>query len=392
MNDFNLYMEKPVETYKKSDPALIVSILLLWGIGMVTLYICSQNFAIKLYGEPMHFVTRQLISSVFGFVLLLFFASLKMKYIRQLLMVIALGSIVFCLLTFVPGIGVERNGARRWIRLPYLSTFQPSEAIKFAVVLFLAHNFDKQENQVRPEDRSVLPSVIGLVIFMGVIFLQQDFSTGAFVFLVGLLLFFVSGAKLSWLIPFMALGIPSVALMIFTKPYRVNRLIGFFKPDAFPDTFNYQAMAARRAVSAGGFWGQGIGSGLTRIDSIPEVQSDYVFAGWTEAMGFAGVALYLFLLGFFAWRVLKTSAECSDRFASIASFGFGAVIVYQSLMNIAVVAGIIPTTGVPLPFFSSGGSSIIFTLAMCGFIINASRLEKVKNTDIQNRGEGVEYE
>ncbi|MCR5723984.1 MAG: putative lipid II flippase FtsW [Treponema sp.] len=349
--------------------------MLLWGLGMVTLYICSAGFGQRVFGDPLHFVVRQLLSSMLGFLALFFFASLKLDVIRRLLPVITLGAIILCLLTFVPGIGVERNGARRWIRLPFFSTFQPSEAIKFAMVLFLANLFEKQALGITEEEKSVFPAFVGLIVFTSVIFAQQDFSSGMFVFLLGLVLFFVSGSRLSWLIPCAGLGIPLASLMILLEPFRVNRLIGFFAPESYQQTFNYQSFAARRAISAGGFWGQGIGSGLTRINSIPEVQSDYVFAGWTEAMGLLGVILYFVLLGIFAWRAFYCACHCSSRFGAYGTFGFATSIVAQSLMNVAVVGGVIPTTGIPLPFFSSGGSSIIFTLAMCGFMINASRLE-----------------
>ena len=378
MSRFSFFAERPVEKYKKADTSLIVLTMLLWGIGIVTLYFCSSRYGQRQFGNPLHFVERQLISSAVGFVALFFFASLKLNAIRKLLPIIVLGALFLCLLTFIPGIGVERNGARRWIKIPYFSTFQPSETVKFALVLFLANFFDKQERIVLDEEKTVFPAFFGLILFSGVVFAQQDFSTGMFVFLLGLVLFFVSGAKLSWFIPFSCLAIPAACLMILLNPFRVARLLGFIRPESYAQTFNYQTMAAHRAITAGGFWGKGLGTGLTRINSIPEVQSDYVFAGWVEAMGLLGVVLYLAVLALFAWRAYYCALTCSDRFGSIATFGFTTCVVAQSLANIAVVGGVLPSTGIPLPFFSSGGSSIIFTLAMCGFIINTSRLENLE--------------
>lgn len=375
MHNFNFFAEKQASSYKKSDSVLIILVILFWGIGLVTLYFCSTNYAQRFFGNPFHFVQRQLVSSALGFVLMAFFACIDVEKLRKLLPLIVLGSIVLCLLTFIPGIGIERNGARRWIKIPYFSTFQPSEMAKFAMVLYLANLFDKQERLVE-EERSVLPAFLGLLIFTVIIFAQQDFSTGLFVFVIGLILFLVTGAKLSWFIPFSGLGIPFAALMILLKPYRVNRLVGFFAQDSYHQSFNWQINNAKRAISDGGFWGKGIGSGLTKLNGVPEIQSDYVFAGWTEAMGLFGVAVYFVLLGFFTYRVFKISMYCGNRFASIATFGFGSSIVAQSMLNVAVVGGVLPSTGIPLPFFSSGGSSIIFTLAMCGFMLNASRIEQ----------------
>ena len=257
-----------------------------------------------------------------------FLAIIDMEKLRKILPVIVFGSLFLCFLTFIPGIGISANGARRWIRLPYFSSFQPSETAKFAMVLYLANLFDKQE-KLPAEERSVLPAFLGLFVFTLVIFLQQDFSTGLFIFIIGLMLFFVTGARLSWFVPVAGLGIPAAGLMILLKPYRVNRLVGFLAQDDNLQTFNYQLNNAKKAISDGGLLGQGIGTGLTKINSIPEVQTDYVFAGWAEAHGLLGVIVYLMILGFFTYKIYKICMTCGNRFAAIASFGFGASIVTQ---------------------------------------------------------------
>ncbi len=375
MGKFSFFADRPIESYHKSDAGLVAMTILLWGLGMVTLYICSSGFGERAFNDPLHFVKRQLISSAIGFAGLLFFASVRMDVIKKMLPALVLASLVLCVMTYLPVIGVERNGAHRWLRIPYLSTFQPSELVKFVSVLYLANQLDKQASLPNEEERSVFPAFVGLVAFVTVIFIEKDFSTGMFVLLVGLSLFLVSGAKMKWFFPFALLSIPLSALLILIEPYRVNRVIAFFNQDEFQQSINYQTVAASRAINAGGFWGQGIGSGLTRINSIPEVQADYVFAGWTEAMGLVGVLLYFGLLALFSWRGYKASLTCKDRFAAYTTFGFTTTIAAQSLMNIAVVGGAVPTTGIPLPFFSSGGSSVIITLCMCGFMIHASRID-----------------
>lgn len=372
---FTFFAEKPTDRYSKADSSLIVLTLLMWGLGIVALWVCSAGFGERAFGDPMYFVYRQLISSLVGFVAFVFFAVVKIDFIKKLLPAMVIVSVILCLLVFVPGVGVERNGARRWIRIPFMATFQPSEAIKLVMVFYLANQFEKLAETVVVEEKTVFPAFVGLVLFSGINLLQHDFSTAVFTFAVGLVLFIVSGEKMSWLAPFSLIVIPLLFLMIFLEPYRMNRLIGFLSQESYQQTYNYQLMAARRAISSGGFWGQGIGSGLTYIDSIPEIQSDYIFAGWTEAMGLLGVTLYFVILGFFGWRCFVCAMRCGNRFAAFATFGFGTSIVAQSLVNLAVVSGVVPTTGIPLPFFSSGGSSIIFTLAMCGFMVNASRIE-----------------
>ncbi|MCI1208941.1 MAG: FtsW/RodA/SpoVE family cell cycle protein [Treponema sp.] len=381
MDNYSFIADRPVESYRKSDTVFIITVILLWGLGIFTLYAVSGDYAVRVFGNSLYFVKRQLLSSAAGLAGLLLFAFMPIKSIRKLLFILTTGTVLLCLLTFVPGIGVERNGARRWIRIPFFSTFQPSEAVKVVTVLFLANLFDKQARIQNPEERSVLPSVLGLIFFVLIIFGQKDFSTGFFLLIVGILLFFIAGAKLSWLVPFTVLGVPAALLMVLLEPYRVNRFIAFLKPDEFLQGLNYQSFAAKRAISLGGFWGQGVGSGLTRVNSIPEVQADYIFAGWAESMGFIGVLVYMIILCVFAWRAYRIAVRCPDRFSAITVFGFTTLMFLQSLINCAVVCGVLPATGIPLVFFSSGGTSIMFALIMCGFIINASRSGSERETN-----------
>ncbi len=377
MNQFTFYANKPSQNYNKVDIWLLGSILLLWGLGIFTLYVCSQNFAIRAFGNPLYFVKRQLLCSAVGFVLFAGFMITDMRYIRKFVSVIVIVSLVLCFLTFVPGISIIKNGARRWIRLPGNFTFQPSELVKFAIVLFLANYFDKQDKLLNPEEKTVFPCVIALIVFAGIVFAQKDFSTGVFITLIGILLFFVSGAKLVWIFPFALIAIPAAFLMITLNPYRLQRLIGWISPDEFSSSINYQSLNAKRAISAGGVWGSGIGAGLSKINSIPEVQADYIFAGWAESMGYIGVVIYFVLLCFFAYRGYKAALSNPDKFSALSTFGCVSVIVLQSLVNTMVVSGVLPSTGINLPFFSLGGTSVIITLAMCGFIVNASRCEKI---------------
>ena len=377
MNQFTFYANKPSQNYNKVDMWLLGSVLLLWGLGIFALYICSQNYGLRAFGDSLYFVKRQLITSVLGFVVMFALMIFDIRFIRKCVSIIVIASFILCILTFIPGLSVMKNGARRWIRMPGNFNFQPSECIKFALVMFLANYFDKQENLIDPEEKTVFPCVICLILFSGIVFAQKDFSTGAFILLTGILLFFVSGAKLVWIFPFTLLAVPTVFLMITLNPFRLQRLIGWIRPEEYSSGINYQSLAAKRAISAGGVWGNGIGEGLTKINSIPSIQADYIFAGWAEAMGYIGVALYFILLVFFAYRGYRAALKNPDRFSALTCFGFVSIIVLQSFVNTMVVCGILPSTGIPLPFFSLGGSSIIVTLAMCGFIVNASRCEDI---------------
>ena len=377
--DFNVRRLQGSEGYYRCDLGFLIAVLLMWGIGLFTMFICSQNYAARFFNnDALYFVKRQLVCSAAGFVLFAGFMFVDMNTIRKLVIFIVLASLLLCLLTFIKPLSIEKNGARRWIRMPFNFSFQPSELVKFSLVLYLANYFDKQFSLVNEDERDVMPCV-GVFLFMVLlVLLQKDFSTSVFLIVIGILLFFVSGAKLKWLIPFILIAIPLSIVLIFSEQYRIERIIGFIRPSQGAASFNYQVNAAKSAISAGGIWGTGIGSGLSKLNSIPEVQADYIFAGWTEAMGFLGVVIYLLLLGFFAWRGYRAAYSCPNRFASYGAFGCVSVIVVQSLINCMVVCGLLPSTGIPLPFFSVGGSSIIVTLAMCGFVLNASRCEEAE--------------
>ena len=370
MSGYNFVAERPVERYRKSDLSFVAAVIILTGLGLFTLYFCSQNYAGRIFRDTLYFVRRQSISIAVGTAGFILFASLRMDAVRRLLPIMMGGALVLCLLTFVPGISVEKNGARRWIALPFLFTLQPSEVVKFVLILFLANLFDKQAASPADGERSLLPSVVVLLLFVTLVLLQKDLST-----------------SIRWILPVMIAAIPVIVLFITSEQYRIERIIAFLRPEEGAHTINYQSLTAKRAISAGGFWGNGIGSGLVHSNRIPEVQADYIFAGWIEAMGLFGAGIYFLSLGFFAWRGFLAAFTCKNRFASYASFGFIFMISAQSLLNCAVVCGAVPNTGIPLPFFSLGGSSVISTLCMCGFVVNASRITSEEDADAEEGGE-----
>lgn len=383
MGSYQFIAQRPIEKYHKVDLGFLVATLLLWGLGLFTVFTCSQNYAVRFFnGDAFYFVKRQLICSVAGLALFLFFLFLDMKRMKNLVVYMVIFTIILCLCTFIKPLSIEINGARRWIRLPFNFSFQPSELVKFTIILYLAEYFSKLL-EVEKSERTVLPCVGIFLTFVLLVFFQKDFSTSVFIFFIGLVVFFIANAKLIWLIPFSFIAIPSVVLAIATEDYRINRIRGFFHPEEGSTTFNFQTLASKNAISEGGIWGKGIGVGLSKLNKIPEVQADYIFAGWAEAMGFVGVLIYFLLLGFFAWRGYRAACKAKTAFSSYACFGCVSVILLQSIMNCMVVCGLLPSTGIPLPFFSVGGSSIMVTLAMCGFILNVSRNEEKEENYIK---------
>ena len=216
MNHYSFSAERPVEQYHKTDLGFLIALFLLWGLGLFAMFVCSQNYAMRAFNNPYHFLQRQLIYSGVGMVLFLFFCFLDMKYIKKLVIFIVLFSVLLCLLVFIPPLSVELNGARRWLKLPFKMTFQPSELVKFSMVLFLANYFDKEFDKENEEDRTVLPCVIGFLILVTLVLLEKDFSTSVFLIIIGILMFFVSGAKLKWIWPFLIFSIP-ISILVITS-------------------------------------------------------------------------------------------------------------------------------------------------------------------------------
>lgn len=372
MSNFTFSAERPLMEYKKKDSTFIICVLLLWGLGIVTLLICSQLNGILKFENKYHFVFRQLKYSVIAFVALTFFALVPMSFIRKCVVIATGISLFLCLLCFVPGLKAEINGATRWVKISSSISFQPSEFVKFAIILYLSHLFVKHEDEYKVNNKEFLYPLFVLLLFVLVILAQKDFSTAFIVFSIGTIMFIISGANISWIVPFLILAIPAVLLLIFTEPYRLLRIQAFLKPNELLDGLNYQRNTSLKAISDCGFFGRGMGSDLNAVIKIPEVESDYIFASWTSSMGLLGVSVYFILIIIFTWKAFQIALTCPNKFAAYGSMGCAILIAIQSLVNIAVVCGLLPTTGIPLPFFSSGGTSLIVTLAMCGFIINAS--------------------
>lgn len=382
VNVRKIFAERPLIKGRYIDVSLLVSIILLWGLGLLLLYICSAEYAANAFGSAHYFINRQLVMSGAGVLVIIITIFLPQQFIRKCLPLIMAVTFIFCLLPFVPGIAAPRNGAKRWISLPFFGeSFQPSELAKIAVVLFIANWFDKFIKKPEDRYRSLFPPVSMLCLFSGIVILQDDFSTALLIFSIGLLVIYVAGGRLLPLMPYLFLIIGAAVLFVFTSEFRVNRIIAFINPNYDTHGYNYQVLRARTAISDGGFLGNGFGVGLDKFNLIPENHTDYIFSGWAESMGFLGVLGYFLILAFFAWRGYTLMMESKNKFSALLAFGLTTSILIQSLMNCGVVCGALPVTGITLPFFSSGGSSLLVTCCMCGLLLNVSYHNSIEEID-----------
>jgi len=368
----NRFIAEKNKTPEKFDIPFVMLMFLLCGIGMITLYSGSLSFAERLFDDPLYFVKRQGLFLVVGLASLLLCATINLEMVRRHLPKLVIFTLILSVLPFFPGIGITKNGAPRWIGIAGM-TFQPSELVKLVLVVFLANLFEKKHDRLDEPRVSIYPAAIMSFVFIFFVYIQNDFSTSVFILFVALVMFFIAGVNLKWFGFLCLVCLPFVALMVLTKEYRVERVLSFFQPERDPLGAGYQVNAALDALREGGFWGRGLGNGIKKVSSIPEVQSDFIFAVWSEEMGFLGVCFYFVLLVLFSVRGFRVSLACTDRFRSLLGFGCTSIIFLQSLINCGVVVRFFPATGISLPFFSSGGSSLLITLCLCGLIINVSR-------------------
>lgn len=356
---------------RSPDLPLLAMLFVLLTVGLAMLWSASWFRADVLFDDPMRFVIRQGLWVALGLGALIIAAVMPLDILRALLPALVLLSVGVSLLTFVPGVGARNMGAQRWIILFNVS-FQPSELLKMTMVLYLAHIFARRQGGFADPVSSLIPPAIVVLTFAGIVLLQNDFSTAVFLVAVALGLFFAAGVPISYFVRIAVIVVPLGTIALFTREHRVRRIITFLNPEYDPAGSGFQVLAARRALEEGGLWGLGVGRGVRKLGGLPDAQADFLFAVVGEELGFVGVALIVGLFVALALRGIWLARRQDDWFRSLLAYGVTISISLQALLNIAVVAGAVPATGIPLPFFSSGGSSLLITLAMYGLLINAT--------------------
>jgi len=353
----------------RGDFLLVLLVVVLTGTGLALLFSVSSSFSSRSYDDPLFLVRRQLLFAAAGAVAAFVLSLTPLAFLRARMPVLLLVALALMLLPFIPGLGVQRLGARRWFGLFGL-TFQPAEAAKAVLVLYLASYFGRRDDPVMAD---LVPPLVVTLVFAALVYAQNDYSTAIFVAAIGLAICFAAGARAWTLAALSAVALPLGFLLLFAREHRVARLLTYLGISADPTGSAWQIVNSNAALVAGGFWGTGLGRGAARLGALPEAHSDFIYSVIGEETGLVGALAVLALFAAFAWRGFSLAAKAEDRFASLAAYGITLTIVLQALLNMAVAVGLAPTTGVTLPFFSAGGSSLLVTLALCGILINVSR-------------------
>jgi cell division protein FtsW len=364
-------MDKPFARIG-GDPAFLGALILLLGIGLSSLFSASYGYALSLDKAPSHFVIRQALWVVPATVVFISAALVPLETLSSFMGPIVLGSLALLVLPFIPGIGITKNGASRWFGFSGLM-FQPSELFKPVLVLYLAHILSKKAEKLGDILNGIFPPLLVAMAGVVIVIMQNDFSTAMLIASIAVVMFWIADVPFVFFLALGSIGAPLVLLSVLTSDYRLKRVLGFLAPGYDPANLSYQVNGSIRAIKAGGVWGKGIGQGTLKLGSIPEVQSDFVFAGWVEETGFIGVILFAMLWGFFLWRSFRASFCAADSYRRLLAFGLSCYLSIQLLMNVMVASGFAPATGIPLPLFSSGGSSLLSVAMTTGLLFNVSR-------------------
>ncbi len=357
---------------RTGDLALVMLAMLLVGFGFAVLYSASYAHARNLGKPATYFVQRQGVWLAFGAAAAFLASWTPLPAVRAAVPPLLIASFALLLLPFVPGLGSTVMGAQRWIFVGSLS-FQPSELAKLTIVLYVSALLSKKQDRLDDAVNGILPPLIVVLVFSGLILMQNNFSTAVFLFLVALAIFYVANVRVVHLALIGSILLPLMLMLLFTREHRLQRVVAFLDPMRDPTGSSFQVLQARAALAAGGLWGRGLGLGTRKLGPLPEAHQDFIFAVVGEELGLLGMLGVLFLFLLLAARGYAIAAAASDPFARYVAFGVTTTILFQALLNMAVVCGLAPATGVPLPFFSNGGSSLVVCLAMVGLLINVSR-------------------
>jgi cell division protein FtsW len=368
-----------METDKKIDRWLFFGVMALVVFGLVMISSAGVAYSQSRFGDSYYFFKRQLLYGILpGLLALYFFQKFDYRRIKKFTIPLFMATLILLTLVFIPGIGASIYGANRWLQLGPIS-FQPSEMAKLATILYLAAWLEsKGKKKIKDFFEGYVPflGIIGVAGFL--IIKQPDTGTLGILVLVSLSIYFASGANISHLLSTFILGIIGLLVLIKIEPYRMNRFSVFLNPEMDPRGIGYQINQALLALGTGGIFGLGIGHSRQKFNYLPEPVGDSIFAIIGEELGLLGAVTVIGLFLFVAVRGFFIAKNAPDDFGKLTAVGITSWIIFQAFINIAAMTSLIPLTGVPLPFVSYGGTSLVFLMAGVGILLNISKHGKNK--------------
>ena len=354
----------------KPDLLVFIAVIALLSIGLVMVFSASSVMGLADYGNPYHYVHRQSILALVGLVLMFILMRVDYHIFRPLALPGLL--ISFALLILVLFVGTGTGGATRWIRLPGFN-LQPSEVAKLIMVNYVAVYLSHKRENTRKFFSGLLPILLFTGAQFALIMLEPDFGTGVALVFTVLVMLFAGGAHLGQLILVGLSSVPVLYYLVTMKEYRMPRLFAFWDPWADPTDTGWNVIQSLLAIGSGGLFGLGLGRSRQKFSYLPEHHTDFIFAILCEELGFIGGFAVVSLFFIIAWRGLRIAMRAPDLYGSLLAIGITSMLAFQAMLNIGVVSGSLPVTGIPLPFISHGGSSLLMSLAAVGILLNISR-------------------
>ncbi len=352
---------------KKVDYTLMFSVIIITIFGLVMITSSSYVWAEYKFNNPYKYLINQGIFFILSLISMYVVSKIDYKILYKYSKVFILIVIIMLILVIIPGIGTVRNGSRSWFGIGGFG-IQPSEFAKLAIIIFASKYLSENKN-------SRLPILfLGLFLF-GLIMLQPDFGTGMVLIMIVVSLLFISGMKISFFIRIGLLGVIGITILILIAPYRLKRILSFLNPWSDPLGSGFQIIQSLYAIGPGGLFGLGLGNSVQKHFYLPEPQTDFIFAIISEEFGFLGIVIVSILFLTIIISSINIALKSKDLFSKYLVFGITFWISFQTILNLMVVVGLIPVTGVTLPFLSYGGSSLLILYTSIGIILNVSRYQ-----------------
>lgn len=354
---------------------LVVSVILISIFGIIMIYSASSIWAEYKYNDPLKYVKNQALFFIIGLILMFLVSKINYKFYLKKSNILLIGCIILLILVLIPGVGMVRNGSRSWFGIGSFG-IQPSEFTKLALIIFTSKYLMNNEKNMKNIKKGVLPILCVLLFVFGLIMLQPDFGTGMIIVISIIGLLFVGGVSMKFFIGLGIIGVLGITGLIIIAPYRLARILSFLNPWSDPLGSGFQIIQSLYAIGPGGLFGFGFLNSRQKHFYLPEPQTDFIFSIISEEFGFLGIVIVVILFLTIIITGFKISKNCKDLFGKYLSFGIMFQLSFQALLNLMVVVGLIPVTGVTLPFLSYGGSSLLITLCSIGVILNISRYER----------------
>lgn len=371
-----------------SDPWLLSASVALCALGVVMIYSATHNMALDRYHDAYFHLKKHLFTMVIGISALVVASKVPLEVMRKFTFPLLFLVVGLLMLVLTPGFGVRAGGAIRWLKIAGIRVGQPAEIAKLAMVLYLAHSLERKKDHLESFWRGYVPPILVAGFLVCLLMLQPDFGTSMMMLSMTASVLFVAGIPFRYLFGSAVLALPPIYLMLIWSPYRWKRIMSFLDPFSKENiqAGAYQLVQSLKAFASGGLWGLGLGNGQQKLGYLPEAHTDFIFAVVGEELGLVGVLITIGLILFVVYRGFRISLRCPTLFGRYLAFGLSSLIALQTLINMGVVMGALPTKGMPLPFLSFARSSLIVVMASIGILLQIegrtkmARFEQARKT------------